>query len=56
MKRWSSRWCTLLALLGISAAEAGAAEPTASKTDKPWLDHPHCPRGWPDQHRGHREW
>jgi hypothetical protein len=48
MKRWSSRWCTLLALLGISAAEASAAEPTASDTDKPWLvSEANLPEGYP---------
>lgn len=48
MSRWSSRWCTLLALLGISAGDAGAAEPAANANQKPWLvSEANLPEGYP---------
>jgi effector-binding domain-containing protein len=48
MSRWSSRWCTLLALLGISAGDAGAAEPAANANPKPWLvSEANLPEGYP---------
>ena len=48
MNRLSSRLCTLLALLGISAGDAGAAEPAANATEKPWLvSEANLPQGYP---------
>ena len=48
MKRWSTRCCSFLALLGLTAAEAGAAEPATTANDKPWLvSEANLPQGYP---------
>ncbi len=48
MSRWSAPWCTLLALLGVSAGDAGAAEPAANANQKPWLvSEANLPEGYP---------